>query len=149
MEEGWTFGTKAPSDDTKMKTRATVSSRESNLSGERTQKCQREQQLPLLPYNMIGTPQSTYVHPYVLMTQCRTLRWLPRVHHWLKGGTGDVVGLLGGSGLGYLLPEGLGEATLQELPACSELLIVLRILRAVTTAFIKDRYHSRLTPTSL
>lgn len=62
------------------------------------------------------------------------------MYNWLKGGTGERVCLLGGSGLGYLFPKGLGQATLQELSACPELLIILGVFRALMAALIKDRH---------
>ena len=46
----------------------------------------------------------------------------------LEGGAGEGVGLLGGNTSGYLLLEGLREATLQELSARSYLLLVLGVL---------------------
>lgn len=57
-----------------------------------------------------------------------TLWWLLHVYNWLKGGAGEGVGLLGGSGLGNLLPKRLGEAAPQELSARPELLVILGIL---------------------
>lgn len=74
----------------------------------------------------------------ISMTERPTICCLLHVYNWLKGGTGEGVCLLVGSGLGYLFPKGLGEATLQELSACPELLIILGVFRALTAAFIKD-----------
>lgn len=75
-----------------------------------------------------------------------TCWWLLHVYNWLKGGTGDRVCLLGGGGLGDLFPKGLRQTTLQELSACPELLIILRVFRALAAALIKDRNHCRHLP---
>lgn len=70
--------------------------------------------------------------------------------HWLKGGTGQRVRLLGGRSLGDLFPEGLGQTALQKLPARPELLIVLGVFRALAAAVVKDGGHGRrLTSTFL
>lgn len=75
--------------------------------------------------------------------------WLLHVYNWLKGGAGERVCLLGGSGLGYLFPEGLGQTALQELSACPELLVILGVFRALAAALIKDGNHRRHLPSSL
>lgn len=87
------------------------------------------------------------------MTTCISMKptvgWLLHVYYWLKGGTGERVSLLGGSSLGHLFPEGLRQATLQELSACPELLIVLRVFRVLAAALIKYGNHSWPLPSSL
>lgn len=83
---------------------------------------------------------------YVSMKELLTVWWLLYVTNGLKGGTGERVSLLGGSSLGYLFPEGLGQAALQEVSACLELLVVLRVFRA---AVIKDGNHRRCLPSRL
>lgn len=77
-----------------------------------------------------------------------TVWWLLRVCNCLKGGTGEGIRLLGGSCLGYLFPEGLGQTALQELSACPELLIVLGVFRALVAALVKDGNHCRDLPSS-
>lgn len=60
------------------------------------------------------------------------------VHHRLEGGAGQRIRLLGCGRLGDLLLEGLGQAALQELPACSELLVVLGVFRGLAAALVED-----------
>ena len=75
-----------------------------------------------------------------------TIWRLLHVNNRLEGGTGEGVRLLGGSGLGYLFPEGLGQAALQEVSARLELLVVLRVFRA---AVVKDGDYCRRLPSRL
>lgn len=83
----------------------------------------------------------------MVMTECISMKehptswWLPHVYNWLEGGTEEGVCLLGGGSLGYLLPEGLWQSTLQELPASPELLIILGVFRALAAALVKDGHH--------
>lgn len=56
----------------------------------------------------------------------------------LEGGAAQRVRLLGCGRLGDLLPEGLGETALQELPARSELLVVLGVFRGLAAALVED-----------
>lgn len=83
------------------------------------------------------------------MKKHTTIWWLPYVYDWLEGGTGEGVCLLGGGGLGYLLPERLWQAALKEFSASPELLIILGVFRAFTAALVKDGHHRWPPPNSL
>lgn len=60
------------------------------------------------------------------------------VRHRLEGGAGQRIRLLGRGRLGNLLLEGLGQSALQELPARSELLVVLGVFRGLAAALVED-----------
>lgn len=67
----------------------------------------------------------------------------------LEGGAGEAVRLLGGSGLGDLLPKGLRQAALQKLPARLELLVILGVLGGLEAALIEDGHHRGPPPSIL
>lgn len=68
------------------------------------------------------------------------------MYNWLKGGTRERICLLGSGGFGNLFPKGFGQTTLQELSACPELLVILRVFRALVAAFVKNGNHCRRLP---
>lgn len=68
------------------------------------------------------------------------------MYNWLKGGTRERICLLGSGGLGNLFLKGFRQATLQELSACPELLIILRVFRGLAAAFVKNGNHRRHPP---
>lgn len=102
---------------------------------------------PLEPIEMYLVTFFLNSQSYLVRTQ-PTFWCLLNVCHWLKGGTGQRIRLLGGSSLGNLFPEGLGQTALQKLPARPEMLIVLGVFRALAAAVVKDGDHCRRLPSA-